>query len=318
MPTVEEAIKAYLADRQSELSSSSLQNHRYQLKQFKQWTRGAGSVDNLDDVEPLTLSKFRRYRSNSINSNTMYNQLSVLRLFLRFCHRMGWVPESLPESIVLPTRAGRSRDSSIDPDRVAAILDDLERFEYAGLDHVILSLIWTASFRISGLRALDVDDVKSREQWVNVAHRPGKETPLKNKEDSEREVNLHGWVCDVIDTWIDDRRPDTRDDFGRKPLLASVYGRLAHSSIRERVYNLTACGSLDEGCACGASPVTACDDVVSPHDVRRSSISAWLDDGAEPELLSGRVDTSTKTMEKHYDVRSETQKRELRRDAFDM
>jgi integrase len=318
MTTVNEAVKAYLADRQSELSDSSIQNHRYQLTRFREWCGGAGELNHVEEIKPIVLSKFRRYRSNSINSNTMYNQLGVVRLFLRFANRMQWVEESVPESIVLPSRSGRSRDSSIDPDRITGILDDLERYEYASLNHVILSLLWTASFRIGGLRALDVQDVYVRDRWVDVVHRPDEGTPLKNTSESEREVNLHGWVCDMLRAWIDDRRPDSTDSNGREPLVATDHGRMARSSIRERVYRLTACGGLGDGCECGSDPITDCDDVVSPHDVRRSSISAWLDDKTNPELLSGRVDTSVPTMKRHYDVRSETDKRELRRDAFDM
>lgn len=313
--TIEEAIEAYLEERKSELSDSSIQNHRYQLKQFRLWARGADGVDNLDDIDPIDLSKFRRYRSESINSNTMYNQLGVLRLFLRFCHRMQWIDESVPESIVLPTRSGQARDSTIDPDRLASILDELERYAYASVDHVILSLLWTCSFRIGGLRALDVGDVHVQGQWVDVVHRPEEGTPLKNQVGSEREVNLHGWVCDVIQAWIDDRRPASTDD-GRKPLVSTKYGRIARSSIRERVYSLTDCGGIDWGCECSGSG--KCDMSVSPHDVRRSSITAWLDDKTDPALLSSRVDTSQKTMERHYDARSKSDRRKLRRDAFDM
>lgn len=317
MPRVQEAITAYLADRGTELSDSSLQNHRYQLKQFAEWAWGAESVDNIEDVEPIDLSRFRRERSEDINTNTMYNQLSVLRLFLRFCHRMSWVDEGVPESIVLPTRDGRSRDSSINPDRVAAILDDLDRYAYASLDHVILALMWTCSMRIGALRALDIDDVHTDDRWVEMVHRPDTDTPLKNKKGSEREVNLHGWVADILDAWIRDRRPRVQDSHDREPLLASNTGRLARSSIRTRVYKLTSCATFDQTCDCGDSP-TDCDDVVSPHDIRRSSISAWLDQGYDQALLSGRVDTSTETMDRHYDVRSPADKRELRRDAFDM
>ena len=38
--SIEEAVESYLEERQSELSDSSIQNHRYQLKQFKQWGWG--------------------------------------------------------------------------------------------------------------------------------------------------------------------------------------------------------------------------------------------------------------------------------------
>jgi integrase len=319
MPTVTEAIEAYLTDRQSELSDSSIQNHRYQLKQFRLWCGGAGNIEHLQAIDPIDLSRFRRARSQDINSNTMYNQLGSVRLFLRFCHRMGWVEEEVPESIVLPTRSGRSRDSSIDPDRISGILDDLEQYQYASADHIILSLLWTCSLRIGALRAIDVDrDVHTDESWLELVHRPETDTPLKNKAGSEREINLHGWVADALRSWIDDRRQDRTDSFGRKPLLATKHGRMARSSIRRSVYTLTACGDLGNGCECDAPIISQCDDVVSPHDVRRSSISAWLDNGTDPTLLSQRVDTSKSTMDRHYDVRDETQKRELRRDAFDM
>lgn len=318
MPTIPEAIEAYKAERSTELSESSLRNHTYQLKQFRIWAGGAGGLDKLDDIDPIDLSRFRRARSGDLNSNTMYNQLCVLRLFLRFAHRMGWVSEDLPESIVLPTRAGRSRDSSIDPDRIGGIIDDLERYEYASLDHVLLSLLWTCSLRIGGVRAIDLADLHLDDGWVELVHRPGAGTPLKNKDGSEREVNLHGWVCDVLRDWIENRRPDCTDSHGREPLLTVGTGRLSRTSVRRHVYWLTACGGLTEACACSADRPSKCDASVSPHDIRRSSISAWLDRGTDPGLLSGRVDTSQSTMEKHYDVRSESQKRELRRDAFDM
>ena len=317
MPSINEALDAYFAERSTELSESSLRNHHYQLKQFRLWARGAGEINSIADLDPIDLSRFRRARSSDLNSNTMYNQLCVLRLFLRFAHRMGWCEEQLPESIVLPSRAGRARDSSIDPDRVKSILDELERYEYASLDHVILSLLWTCSLRIGGARAIDIEDLHLDEGWVRLAHRPETGTPLKNKTESEREVNLHGWVCDVLRAWVDDRRPNCTDDYGREPLLTVGGARLSRTSVRRHVYLLTDCGGVMGDCAC-SDRSSQCDASVSPHDIRRSSISAWLDNGIEPALLSQRVDTSPDTMARHYDVRSATQKRELRRDAFDM
>ena len=117
---------------------------------------------------------------------------------------------------------------------------------------------------------------------------------------------------------IDLSGAESTDPDGREPLVSSGQGRFARSSIRRRIYHLTACGATGDGCTCDASRASKCSESVSPHDIRRSSISAWLDDGADPSLLSERVDTSPATMERHYDVRSPTAKRELRRDAFDM
>ena len=213
--TVPDAVESYLTERSSELSDSSIQNHRYQLKQFRQWCHGAG------DVNPLDLSRFRRYRSSDLNSNTMYNQLSVVRLFLRFCHRMGWVEEALPESIVLPTRSGRSRDRSIDADRAGEILDGLERYQFASFNHVLFSLLWTCGMRIGTVRSLDVGDSHLDEQWTDVVHRSETDTPLKNGDDSTREVNLHGWIVDILEE-LPAERPGNRGVGSRpRPRLRS-------------------------------------------------------------------------------------------------
>jgi len=299
--SIDDAIEAYFDERKSELSDSSLQNHRYQLQRFSEWSRGAGNVDSIGDIIPLKLSKFRRHRSSDINSNTMYNQLCILRLFLRFCHRMGWVREEISESIVLPRRDGGARDSAIDPDRMEALLDELDRYPYASLTHVIAALMWTCSMRISGVRSLDVGDIYLDEWWIDVNHRPETGTPLKNKEVSEREINIHPWVQDVLRDWIDDRRPDIEDSHGHTPLIASGAGRLSRSSIRRRVCRLTACGGVGDGYACSADRASQCDECVPPHDIRRTSISSWFDDVADIELLAGRVDCSLSTMREHYD-----------------
>ena len=199
--TVHEAIEAYLNERKTELSTSSSQNHRYQLKQFSQWC-DRESIEELNSIEAIDLSRFRRQRSPAINANTMYNQLSVIRLFLRFAHRMGWVEESLPCSIVLPSRSGEARDRAITADRAGNILDELEKYSYASFDHVLMSLLWTTGARIGTIRAIDTTDVQLSEHWIDIVHRPETDTPLKNGQGSQREINLHGWVCDSMETLL--------------------------------------------------------------------------------------------------------------------
>lgn len=313
---MQEAEEAYINERETELSDSSIQNHRYQIKQFRQWCSD-NSIATIDNIEAIDISRFRRDRSTEINNNTLYNQLSVLRLFLSYCSRMQWCDEHLSESIVLPRRDGQARHTSIDADRVEAILSELDDYRFASVDHVILSLLWTTGMRIGALRSLDVQDVHTDEKWLNVAHRPTEGTPLKNKNNSERQINIHDWVVDVLDAWMSDRRPNSTDGYGRSPLIATTSGRAARSTIRGHVYRLTACGALGSGCECSDYP-SKCPDAVAPHDIRRSSISAWLNKGVDPNLLSDRVDTSEDMMDKHYDVRSASEKRKSRRDAFDM
>lgn len=61
-----------------------------------------------------------------------------------------------------------------------------------------------------------------------------------------------------------------------------------------------------------------CTSSVPPRAIRRSAITAWLNEGNRKELLSDRMNVSTKTLEKHYDARTESEKRELRRKAFNI
>lgn len=57
---------------------------------------------------------------------------------------------------------------------------------------------------------------------------------------------------------------------------------------------------------------------VPPYALRRSAITAWLNDGHSKELISDRMNVSKKILDKHYDGRSESEKRELRREMFEM
>jgi integrase len=313
--TIPDSIESYLNERSSELSASSIQNHTYQLKQFREWCASGDGIECLDDLDPIDLSRFRRARARDINANTMYNQLSVVRLHLRFCKRMGWVDEELPESIVLPSRDGRARDRELDSDRAKNIMDDLEQYAYASLDYCVFVLAWTCGFRCGALRGLDVRDIHVSDRYIELVHRPETGTPLKNGHGSEREVNLHGWVADVLTAWIEDRRTDSIDSHGREPLLSTRQGRISRTSIRRKVYSLTDCtGVVDGPCDCKGK----CSDSVAPHDLRRSSISCWLRDGHDKGLTSDRYDLSVSTLDEHYDVRTESEKREVRRDAFDM
>jgi hypothetical protein len=61
-----------------------------------------------------------------------------------------------------------------------------------------------------------------------------------------------------------------------------------------------------------------CPSSVPPHALRRSAITEWLNRGHNKELLSDRMNVSTKTLDKHYDARTAGEKRELREELFEM
>ena len=132
----------------------------------------------------------------------------------------------------------------------------------------------------------------------------------------------------MIDAYIEINRDEAVDEYGREPLLTSRHGRPAASNLRAHVNALTRpchyareCPHDREESQCEATEykyANRCPSSVPPHAIRRSAITAWLNDGHGKELLADRMNVSAKTLDKHYDVRTKAEKRELRRKEFMM
>jgi len=62
-----------------------------------------------------------------------------------------------------------------------------------------------------------------------------------------------------------------------------------------------------------------CPSSISPHTIRRGSITHWLKqdkDGTNKSAISKRVNSTEDVIEKHYDKRSELEKMQQRKDLF--
>jgi len=324
----EDAAQRYLNERKTDVSDSTYYNHSSNLKQFVEWCDREG-IESINQVDSFDVSDFKMYRrdEDGINNVTLYNQMATLRIFLRWCESRGLV-EGLSENIMLPDRGDAAKDTTLDPDEAQRLLDYLQKYEYASRQHALFSLLWDTGFRLGSVIALDVEDYHPDEQYVEVHHRPEQGTPLKNGVAGEREVNLHGWVCRVLDDYIAGRRENVTDDAGRRPLFSTKQGRAHRNTPRRRIVSMTRPCEYTGECPHGRdiedceattySKAARCPSSVSPHDLRRSAITVWLNDGHSKELISDRMNVSTDVLEKHYDGRSKEDKRRLRREQFGM
>lgn len=158
--------------------------------------------------------------------------------------------------------------------------------------------------------------------------RPDTDTPLKNGKKSERNVTLSQGVMEVIVDYIEARRKDTTDEYGREPLFTTSEKRLwrqnAYKNIvawsRPCVFS-NECPHNREIAECDAaqrkSDAFSCPSSVSLHPIRRGSITYHLNQGWDKEQVSQRCDVSVKVLEKHYDARTEEEKRQKRQDHVD-
>jgi hypothetical protein len=71
--------------------------------------------------------------------------------------------------------------------------------------------------------------------------------------------------------------------------------------------------STDCDCNQNSNQAYRCDHSVSPHGIRRGSITHFLREGLPEKVVSDRANVSEDVIDKHYDSRSEMDKMNQRR-----
>jgi len=326
---IPEAVERYLNERRGDLSDSSHYNHGSQLRQFIAWCEAdSDRPDKAGDIDGWQISDFKVHRrdKDELAETSLYNQMSVIRIFVRWCESRDLL-EGVSEDMMMPTVDDGTRDTKLDREQGKQILQGLQTYHYATFRHALFALLWSTGMRVGTARSLDISDYNSEEMYVEVVHRPETGTPLKNGEAAERQINLHEWVCVVLDDYLSAHRTDISEN-ARRPLFSTEHGRAQRNTMRKRVRALTRPCEYQNSCPHGReiadceatkfNKATQCPGSVSPHPLRRSAITNFLNDGHSKELISDRMDVSVDVLEKHYDARSESEKRELRREMFEM
>jgi len=325
--TIEGAGERYIRERKPELSDSTIRNHSYAIKNFAEFCSGEG-IEKVSGIDGFLISDYRLYRMDEVNNVTAYNNVSSVRKFIRWCESRELVPDGLADKIIMPDREDGVRQRHLSPEAAEALLSYLEKYEYATMMHALFALLWDTGIRIGAARSLNVSDVDLEAKYITLEHRPEQDLPLKNTTTSEREVNLNTWVVQILEDYIEGRRNQVEDEYGNKPLFSTSHGRAHRNTLNKRINAITRpcyysneCPhdrNIEECDATSFKNASDCPSSVSPHPIRRGAIMHWLDEGHSKEMLSDRMDVSAEVLEKHYDARSEEQKRELRREMLDI
>lgn len=325
-----EAKKMFLADRRGQVADQTVQADDYRLRHFIRWAKNE-NIENLNDLTGRKLHKFRLWRQEDgdLKKLSLRTQLKSLRVFIRWCESIDAVPEGLHEKVLLPTtsKEEEQREEILRDGQAEDVLDYLRRFEYASRTHTLLELMWHTGIRVGSVYALDLDDYDPEDERLDLKHRPSTGTALKNKSEGERMIALSRHLCEVLDDWIAHQRPETTDEHGREPLFTTQNGRLAITTMRESVYNVTRPCYYAESCPherresdCEATNYgyrSKCPSSVSPHSIRRGAITYFLSEDVPEKIVSDRMNVSQDVLDKHYDKRSEEVKVEQRRSYLD-
>jgi integrase len=285
-------------------------------------------IENLNNLTGRKLHEFRLWRRTAkgeITATTEKTQMDTVRVFIRFLESIDAVQPELSEKVISPDLdSGQNvRSVMLGTERAESILDYLAQYEYASREHVVTALMWHASLRRGAVRALDVDDYNSEEQFLQVRHRPDTDTPIKNQTEGERLIALSSEICTLLDDWVETQRPDVTDNYDRQPLIATSQGRIAPTSVTSIVYGWTRPCKVNQECPvnrdpekCEASAYSKsckCPASVSSHAVRRGSITHFLESDVPIDAVSSRANVGRKVLKTHYDERDEKTKMEQRR-----
>jgi integrase len=285
---------------------------------------------NLNRLNGRDILRYKNWRSDGINTVTLKTQLSELREFLRFCVSIDAVEESVPEKVTVPSLddGENVRETLMRPDEATTILQFLEQYHYASLNHVLLLLLWQTGARMAGIHSIDVDDIDAEEGMIEIRHRPNRGTRLKNESGGERIVAVPTATIAVVEDYIDVNRPPVTDEYGREPLITTAHGRIHNGTLRSTVYKTTRpCQIAGNGCPGNEDPETCeaalttssaskCPYNYSPHAIRKGSITWSLKNDVPAEKVGARMNVSTKALEKHYDMQTKEESMEARRNYF--
>lgn len=319
------AKQMYLDDRRHEVADSTLQSHDYRLRQFVTWCEAEG-IENLNNFSGRDIHRYRvkRRDEDDLATPSLKGNLATLRMFLRFAASIDAVEPGLDDKIVLPTTTQEdARNEMLDPERAERILEHLQKYEYATLEHAFLEVLWHTGLRVGAARGLDVADYHSDDQYLELVHRPEQGTTLKNGQKSERLVALNDRICELLDEWIEINHPGLTDDYDRKPLFATKRDRLSRNRGRSIAYQYTRPCIYDQECPhdrdpdeCDAVPTSqayGCPSALSPHPIRRGSITTHLRADTPKEIVGLRMDLGINVLDRHYDQRTPEEELEQRR-----
>lgn len=310
---------------------STIVSNRSHLRLFVEWLQEQG-ISNLNELSGRDVFRYRQKRENAdgLAPASLKGQISTIRVYLQFAEEIEALPQDFHRKVdpVKLSVGEEISDVAIDTEEAEAIEEYLEAFEYASFRHVTFVLFWHTDMRTGALHSLDVDDVRWEDRALRLRHRPKTGTTLKNEERSERMVAVSSPTLELLDDWLTHNRPDSTDEYGRAPLIASGHGRMSKSNIRQATYAITRPCYYQGECPHGREPTSdgceatdyeeaaKCPTSVAPHAIRKGSLTRDLADDIPIETLSERADVTPRVLRQHYDTRTEKTKMEQRRDVL--
>jgi len=173
----------YLDHKASQCRDATVQSHRYRTRQFVEWCK-ENDIDNMNDLSGRDIYEYRLWRKSDgdLNQISLQTQMSTLHVFLKWYGTIEAVDQDLYNKILVlqVSQEEEQSDVMLDADRAQKIMQYLRKFHYASLEHVPFAILWETGMQIGAAQSLDVDDLNSEDQYLQLVYRPKTGTTLKN------------------------------------------------------------------------------------------------------------------------------------------
>lgn len=329
---IQKARHKFLRHKQETTKESTARSYKFPTKDFIQHCLQHGA-SVTGDITKRMVTTWLDERKQEVKPITVKNNAKHIRVFLKWMGSRELCDWDIHEKIEIPTVPDRGdvNEDVLRADLAQSTLDYLDTYEYATIYHTLLYTMWHTGCRISGAISLDVDDfvsLSSEADFIKFRNREQSGTPLKNNHKSKRDVTISDDLSLVLNDYINGRRLDKTDEYGRKPLFTIQGGRLTRQRAYKNIVAVTRpcvstgnCPHDREIETCEAAQLKqqapSCPSSASLHPIRKGAITNLINEGWPKEALSERVDVSVDVLEKHYDFRTTEKERKHRLQYMD-
>lgn len=332
--TIDAARRQFLNAKRGNVKDSTHRAYKYPTRHFADYC-AENDVEYIGEVNSYLMESWVQKReAENIKAITAQQTVKHVRVFIKWCENSGLIEPGVYSRTRVPNVEEKEQVSHdvLRAHRAKQVLDFLSTYEYATTNHTLFRLMWDTGCRISGAMSLDLEDIgrdRQGDPTLEFVDRKQQGTPLKNSEKSERIIQISEGLNDLLEDYINRRRPDVTDEYGRNPLFTTGNGRIQRQRAYKNTVVFTRPCVYSGKCPVGKEIETceftkkeramSCPESVSLHPIRRGSITDHINRGWDKEPLSERVDVSVSVLEKHYDARTkedELQKRKQYKDLL--
>lgn len=309
-----ESIDLFINRNRPNWKGETARTYRKSLDTFEDFAEEEG-LEHLSDIELWVVGKYTDWLlARDYRRATVQSKQKQARRWLKWLESQGYISVGTHLAIETLRLEDHEQTSSkiLTPDELGEYLRyyrDSTRWR-ATRRHALLEVIGHVGGRRSCIRALDVEDYDPETRTLQFINRPETGTRLKRGRAHERKVVLSEEPNAVLDTFVERERERVADDHGRRPLFASKRGRPTKSTLTNWLYQATEpcimrpCPHGKERHSCTwteQSEASKCPSSMSPHPVRRGSITWQLNIGRSIEDVAQRAATTPGVIRRYYD-----------------